>query len=225
MGNNDDRIDEAFSRINYDFGNFEQLLKASREFEGVSGEEVIEWISGRMPCWDYLEVFNGSGVLNIEKVFGAKFSIDTLINNYFTDEEHWYFSSCRWREWLDEFNMLSGRRITANDVIEHLNVNFLIDSRYGPGLDIFVRFVEKNGGDPKILVRRIAPEIENFSLTTVEDVIYFLSPYLNGELDMVKLFHQVDWDNVSKNGGFEAFMAFFEPYVPTLVEELREKGV
>ena len=222
------KIAEAFS--NMDFSNYSQVLDAAKELEGVDPKKVIEWISGMLDAeWHWSEIINYGGVQNIEKAFDTEFDIATLINAYFGDDDHWYFESSYFEntgrnpgsQWIDEFNELTNKGITANDVIENLSLDFLIESRsYGPGLCVFFDFIERNSGDFKLFIRRLAPEVNRLSHEDVEDVIYCLDDHLeDGDLDMNKLFQRIEWASVYEDE-VPDYVEFFMKHAPELVKKI-----
>lgn len=215
------KISEAFSDV--DFENYQQVLDASEELNGVDPKEVMSWISDKLENdWHWSKVINYGGVQNIEKVFNTEFDIATLINAYFGDDEHWYFDESKSEgQWIDEFNELTDKEITVNDIIENIDMDFLIDSGYyGPGLCVFCDFIEGNSGDFRLFVKRLAPEVEKFSHEDVEDVVYCLDDYIkDGDMDMEKLLSRIEWTSVYKDE-IADYVEFFMKHAPELVSKI-----
>lgn len=217
-------IASAFEDV--DFQYYDQVLEASKKLSDVDGSEVVEWISDQLEQhWHYTEILNGAGVQNVENIFEHKFDLGVLINSYFTITDHWYFYTHgpRWHaRWIDEFNELSGLHITADDVTKFIDLDFLIDSHaYGPGFNEFIEFLEDTGGDIKLFIQKIAPAIDRLPHIDVEDIVLYLTPYLEpGDIDMEKLFSRIDWDLVEDFGYYPQFIEFFEKFAPELAHQI-----
>ena len=165
----EERIAEAFHGI--DFNEYEQVLGASKELDDISGEEVIEWVSENMPNWHYTEVMSENGVLNIEEIFKAEFKLEDLIDLWFTTDDHWWFYNGG-DQWINEFNEITGREITVDDITKNIDINFLIDTSggHGPGLLHYFEFLMDNNGDGELFVSKVAPEIKKFPEREVDDL-------------------------------------------------------
>lgn len=178
--NTEQLIDDIFSGV--DFGDYEAVLTASQGLNGVSGSEVIQWVTENLPYWNWNEVFRNHGLRNLEKIFETKFELKPLINTYFCEDSHWVFYRSA-DQYIKEFNLLSGRNITVDDVTENISIDFLIETcGYGPGLVDFLRFVIENNGDPEILIDRITPEIQKFPVWELDSFIQALEERCTQEL-------------------------------------------
>ena len=211
-----ERIFDALANIKFEY--IDHVQEASKKLQDIPGQEVIDWISARLldGYWDYTKIINGKGVQNLEKVFGAKFSIETLINSYFVADGHWYHPN---RQMLERFAKLTGHSITADDVIKNLDINYLV-GEYGPGLDVFIDFLKGNNGNIKVLIKRIASAIENDQVghKGAEDIVFFLAPHIkHGEVDINKLFHCIDWYETEKAPYANTIFDFFHNFVPELM--------
>lgn len=216
---NQRRIAKALSEVNFE--NYPQVAAAAKKLKGVDPREILDWISEKLLTeWHWSEVINYGGVWNIEKIFGVKFDIATLINAFFCDDEHWRFDGPA-SQWIDEFNGFTCREITVDDVIEKLDLGFLIDSDYmGPGICGFCKFIERNGGDFRLFIKRLASEVDRLSHEDVDDIIYCLDDYLeDGDFDMKKLYSKVELDHVTEDE-IEDYLEFFSKHAPELFSEI-----
>lgn len=212
------RLLDALEDVEFEY--IDHVQEAAKKIQDIPGQEVIDWISKRLTEeWNSAKVINGRGMQNLEKVFGAKFSTETLINSYFTEDERWYHPNS---QMLKEFAKLTGRRITTNDIIRNLDIEYLIGG-YGPGLNVFIDFIKDNNGDIKILVKRIAEAIEDNKISHkgAEEIIFFLAPYIKtGEINTDKLFRCVNWHEAEKDPYTNIIVEFFNSFAPELVSQI-----
>ena len=78
-----ERIKKAFYGIALEIR--EEVLWAREQLDGIPGKEVIEWFSEEAKnynCYEFLY-----GVKNLEKIFEAKFSLEVLVNVFFTEKD------------------------------------------------------------------------------------------------------------------------------------------
>lgn len=210
------KIAEAFSDV--DFSSYPQVEEAAAELKGVCPKEVLDWIANKIQDeWHWDELINiGGGVQNVEKAFGAEFDIAALVNAYFVDDDHWYFGGSE-SQWLDEFNELTGKEITVDDITENIDVDFLLS---GPGLCVFFDFIEANGGDFRMAINRLAPVVDKFSDSDVEDIIYCLDEYLEeSDFDMEKLFSKIEWTTLYTEE-VQDYVEFFKKHAPELTKKI-----
>lgn len=200
-----------------DFEDYDELQEVAEELQDIDGSEVLKCISD---YWRAECIFDG--IENLEEIFDANIDIGTLIGSYFADNDHWWFNSDS-SEWLVRFSNYSGHDITADDVTKNISMDYLIDSHaYGPGLCGFFEFLEENGGDPKLFIKKVAAEVDRLPHIDIEDIVYCMTPYIDdGDIDMQKLFSRVDWEEVRKDDeDIEKFTEFFKRFAPDLVAEI-----
>jgi len=218
---NEKRIREAF--LNVDFKNSDEVQEAAEKLKGIEPREILDWIANQLETrWHYSEVLNGAGVQNIESIFGVEFDLRTLINVYFAASDHCHFAGKNRNKRIEEFNELTGRQITVDDVTRNIDIDFLIDSHvYGPGFDEFVEFIEDNGGDPRLLVQKIAPVVDKLPHVDIEDIVYYMEPYIkDGDIDMNKIFSKINWKVLDDCFERSEFVEFFLKHAPALAEKI-----
>ena len=218
---NEKRIREAF--LNVDFKNLDDVREAAEKLKGIDPQEILDWIVNQLETrWHYSEVLNGLGVQNIENTFGVKFDLKVLINAYFAASDYCHFAGKNKNKRIEEFNQLTGRHITVDDVTRNIEIDFLIDSHvYGPGFDEFVEFIEDNGGNPRLLVQKIAPIVDKLPHVDIEDIVYYMEPYIkDGDIDMDKIFSRINWRNLEDAFARSEFIEFFIKHAPKLIEKI-----
>ena len=210
----EERIIETLYSV--DLENYNSLLRASEELRDIDPSIVVNCIAAH---WNIDSVLDG--MQNIEKVFRTKVKLNNLIKRYFEDSRHWHFYKYN-SDWLDQFNDRSNASITVDDIARNVDIDFIINSRAcGPGIDGFFSFVIENGGDPYIVIRKIAARIDCLSNIDVEDIVFWITPYLEpGDIDMEKLFSRIDWDTVKRSNYMDIYEDFFKRLAPELVSKI-----
>ena len=199
-----------------DFNDIGRLREASRRLVNLDGSTVVNCIFN---YWRP-EFFLG-GLENIERVFLTRIEFGKVISKFFGDDECWQSDKYD-SKWIDKFSLLSGRRITVDDITENIDMDYLIDSHeYGPGLCGFLKFILVNHGNPKLLIKKIASRIEQLANSDIDDIVCQMEPYIDdGDIDAYKMFSCVDWGYVKDWGRLQEFTDFFDRYAPELVYQI-----
>ena len=216
LSDNEERIIVVLHGV--DLKDYDELLMASEELQGIDGAEVVKCVSDHWRAEEY----GSEGIENLEKIFQAKVNLDKAIGIFFADNEHWDFSSSN-SEWLKEFNKDLGCNMTVDDVTKNISMDYLIDShKCGPGLNGFFEFVVDNGGDPKLFIKKVASEIERLPQIDLEDIVYWMAPYIQeGDIDVNKMFSRIDWDVVKEDeDDLRQFKEFFDRLAPELSSQI-----
>lgn len=214
--NNEQRIEQAFYDI--DLSEEEEVLQASKKLKDIPKEEVIGWLARSSREWDYCELLYG--IKNIEKIFGAKFNLERLIELYFEERDHW--SNSENTKMLEEFNQITGRKISADDVAEHIDVDFVRESiEFDVGILGFIEFVCDNGGDAEPFVERIISSTDKLNQQEISEIIC-MADYISNidNTNAEKLFKCVDWNEVKEQGDENEFVSFFKKIAPDLVPQI-----
>ena len=213
MGTTTERINDAF--LDVDFANYDEVKAASKKLTNIPGKEVIAWLSKEAKQWNYTVIFYG--IKNIEKIFGAEFDLEWIINLFFSEPDIW-----SWRkndEILKEFKDVTGKDITVDDVTNHIDIDFLLESvSFDVGITGFLEFIKDNGGDPRLLVKKVASVEDELTYEEVTDIVYSLDPYIEpDDFNFEKLFLLVDWSDTEEFGITHGFLDFFRKFAPGLV--------
>ena len=214
--NNEQRIEQAFYDI--DLSEEEEVLQASKKLKDIPKEEVIGWLARSSREWDYCELLYG--IKNIEEVFGAKFNLERLIELYFKEPDHWFNSENT--KMLEEFNQITGREISADDVAEHIDVDFVRESiEFDVGILGFIEFVCDNGGDAEPFVERIISSTDKLNQQEISEIIC-MADYISNidNTNAEKLFKCVDWNRVKERSYGHEFISFFKKFAPDLVPQI-----
>lgn len=213
---NEQRIRQAFCGV--DYSQKEELLQVSKELKDIPKKEIIDYLAKISKRWQNCDL--PYYVKIIEEAFGARFDHEQLIKMYFEEPEFW---NKDYTEMLEDFNQITGREVSANDVAKIISIDFVRKSiRFDVGVLGFIEFICDNGGDAGSFVKRIISNTDDLDQQEISDVVC-MADYIDGidSADVEKLFRNVDWDIVKEEEETEEeYATFLKKFAPALMSQM-----